>query len=90
MLALEARLTLVTAGVQAHAVGLLPATDPACWLIDAIRLAGLYGHLEKRAASADRLPRSAHAGVAVCQNSRRTKRRRAAMASATRPAKKKA
>ncbi len=62
MLALEARLAFVTAGVQAHAVGLLPATDPACWLIDAIRLAGLYGRLEKRVARAGRLRRSADAG----------------------------
>jgi len=57
MLALEARLVFVTAGVQAHAVGLLPATDPACWLIDAIRLAGLYARLEKRAARGPASPR---------------------------------
>jgi hypothetical protein len=62
MLALEARLAFVTAGVQAHAVGLLPATDPACWLIDAIRLAGLYARLEKRVARAGPLRRGAHAG----------------------------
>ena len=74
MLALEARLAFVTAGAQAHAVGLLPATDPACWLIDATRLAGLYGRLEKRVARAGRLRCGPHTpGVAVCQNSRRTK-----------------
>jgi hypothetical protein len=52
LVALEARLALVTAGAQAHALGVLPATDPACWLVDAIRLTGLYGRLERRVARA--------------------------------------
>jgi hypothetical protein len=52
LVALEARLALVTAGAQAHALGVLPATDPACWLVDAIRLTGLYERLERRVARA--------------------------------------
>jgi hypothetical protein len=45
---MDARLALVSAGAEGHALTLAPATDPAFWLIDAIRLAGLYTRLEKR------------------------------------------
>jgi hypothetical protein len=58
LVAMDARLALVSAGSQAHALGLRPETDAACWLVDAIRLAGLYGRLESRV-MAD----------AVCKNS---------------------
>jgi hypothetical protein len=49
VVATDARLTLVTSGAEAHAVGLLPATDPACWLADAARVAGMYDRLVRRA-----------------------------------------
>ena len=55
---MDARLALVSAGSQAHALGLRPETDPACWLVDAIRLAGLYGRLKSRVMT-----------DAVCKNS---------------------
>jgi len=45
---MDARLALVSAGAESHALTLAPATDPAFWLIDAIRLVGLYPRLEKR------------------------------------------
>ena len=45
---MAARLGLVSAGAQGHAVGLVPSTEPAFWLVDAIRLAGLYTRLERR------------------------------------------
>jgi hypothetical protein len=48
LVAMDARLALVSAGSQAHALGLQPGTDPACWLVDAIRLSGLYGRLERK------------------------------------------
>jgi len=44
----DARLGLVSAGAQLHAVGLVPSTEPAFWLVDAIRLVGLYTRLERR------------------------------------------
>jgi len=56
LVAMDARLALVSAGSQAHALGLRPETGPACWLVDAIRLAGLYGRLKSRVS-------------AVCKNS---------------------
>lgn len=48
LVAMDARLAMVSAGAQAHALGLRPATDPACWLVDAIRLVGLYPRLRRR------------------------------------------
>jgi hypothetical protein len=45
---MAARLGLVSAGSQVHAVGLVPSTEPVFWLVDAIRLVGLYTRLEKR------------------------------------------
>lgn len=48
LVAMDARLGLVSAGSQAYALGLRPLTDPTCWLLDAIRLVGLYGHLKGR------------------------------------------
>ena len=48
LVAMDARLALVSAGAQAHVLGLRLMTDPVCWLVDAIRLAGLYSCLEKR------------------------------------------
>ena len=53
LVAMDAWLALVSTGSQAHALGLRPETDPACWLIDAIRLAGLYVRLKKRVSRAD-------------------------------------
>jgi hypothetical protein len=52
LVAMDARLALVSAGSQAHALGLQPETNPACWLVDAIRLAGLYGRLKSRVSRA--------------------------------------
>ena len=49
LVALDARLALVGAGSHAYALGLRPLTDPTCWLLDAIRLAGLYARLKGRA-----------------------------------------
>jgi hypothetical protein len=48
LVAMDARLALVSAGSQAYALGLQPGTDPACWLVDAIRLSGLYGRLKRK------------------------------------------
>jgi hypothetical protein len=68
IVAMEARLAMVTSGAQAHALGLRPATDPACWLIDAIRWSGLYSRLEKRIAGTT--ARNPDLPVAsVCKNS---------------------
>jgi hypothetical protein len=53
LVAMDARLALVSAGSQAHALGLRPAIDPACWLVDAVRLAGLYARLRRRVSRAD-------------------------------------
>ena len=53
LVAMDARLALVSAGSQAHALGLRPATDPTCWLVDAIRLVGLYARLKRRVSRAD-------------------------------------
>ena len=52
LVAMDARLALASVGSEAHALGLQPGTDPVCWLVDAIRLAGLYGHLKSRASRA--------------------------------------
>jgi len=49
LLIMDARLGLVTAGAQLYALTLVPATHPAFWLVDAIRHAGLYRLLERRA-----------------------------------------
>jgi hypothetical protein len=49
LVAMDARLALVGAGSHAHALGLRPHTDPTCWLLDAIRLVGLYARLKGRA-----------------------------------------
>ena len=48
IVALDARLRTVTAVSQPHVLDLLAATDPGCWLIDAIRLSGLYARLARR------------------------------------------
>jgi len=88
IVALDSRLNAVTSASQAHVLGLLPATGPACWLIDAIRMSGLYVRLSKRV---DR-----HAAVAADAKSvrcarigRRTDKEGAAMAKSKRkPAKK--
>ena len=48
LVAMDARLALVSAGSQAYALGLRPLTDPTCWLLDAIRLVGLYERLKGR------------------------------------------
>jgi hypothetical protein len=53
LVAMEARLALVSAGSQAYALGLQPLTDPTCWLLDAIRLVGLYAGLKGRVRRAD-------------------------------------
>jgi hypothetical protein len=67
LVAMDARLALVSAGSQAHALGLRPATDPACWLVDAIRLAGLYSRLRRRVSrAATRAPVDRER---VCKNS---------------------
>jgi hypothetical protein len=52
LVAMDARLALVSAGSQVHALGLRLGTEPACWLLDAIRLAGLYGRLKRRVSRA--------------------------------------
>jgi hypothetical protein len=49
LVAMDARLGLVSAASQAYALGLRPLTDPTCWLLDAIRLVGLYARLKGRA-----------------------------------------
>jgi hypothetical protein len=48
LVAMDARLALVSAGSHAHALGLRPLTNPTCWLLDAIRLVGLDAHLKGR------------------------------------------
>jgi hypothetical protein len=48
IVALDSRLTAVTTASQTHVLGGPPATDPACWLMDAIRLSGLYARLAAR------------------------------------------
>ena len=48
LVVMDARLALVSAGAEGYALTLAPATNPAFWLIDAIRLAGLSTRLEKR------------------------------------------
>lgn len=53
LVAMDARLALVSAGSQAYALGLRPLTDPTCWLLDAIRLVGLYARLKGRVRRAD-------------------------------------
>jgi hypothetical protein len=53
LVAMDARLALVSAGTHAHALGLRPLTDPTCWLLDAIRLVGLYAPLKGRVRRAD-------------------------------------
>jgi hypothetical protein len=53
LVAMDARLALASTGSQAHALGLQPRTDAACWLVDAIRVAGLYGRLERRVVRAE-------------------------------------
>jgi hypothetical protein len=53
LVAMDARLALVSTGSQAHALGLQPPTEAACWLVDAIRLGGQYGRLERRVVRAD-------------------------------------
>jgi hypothetical protein len=53
LVAMDARLALVSAGSQAYALGLRPLTDPTCWLLDAIRLVGLYAGLKGRVRRAD-------------------------------------
>jgi hypothetical protein len=53
VVAMDARLALVSTGSHAYALGLRPLTDPTCWLIDAIRLAGLYARLRGRVRRAD-------------------------------------
>jgi hypothetical protein len=50
LVAMNARLAMVSAGAQAYVLGLSARTDPTCWLIDAIRLVGLYARLETRCA----------------------------------------
>ena len=45
---IDTGLALVSASAECHALTLAPATDPAFWLIDAIRLVGLSTRLEKR------------------------------------------
>jgi len=49
LVAMDARLALVSAGAHAFALGLRPLTDPTCWLLDAMRLVGLYARLKGRA-----------------------------------------
>jgi len=48
LVAMDARLALVSAGSHAHALGLRPLTNPTCWLLDAIRLVGLDARLKGR------------------------------------------
>ncbi len=35
-------------GTEMHALGLVHLAEPACWLLDAIRLAGIYAGLKRR------------------------------------------
>jgi hypothetical protein len=44
----DARLSLVLNAPQPFVVGFLHASEPACWLLDAIRLTGLYGRAAAR------------------------------------------
>ena len=60
LVAMDARLELVSAGSHAYALGLLPLTDPTCWLLDAIRLVGLYARLKGRARIALSSPSGEH------------------------------
>jgi hypothetical protein len=53
LVAMDARLALVSAGSQGFALGLRALTDPTCWLLDAIRLVGLYPRLKSRVRRAD-------------------------------------
>jgi hypothetical protein len=53
LVAMDARLSLVSAGSQGYALGLRALTDPTCWLLDAIRLVGLYTRLKGRVRGAD-------------------------------------
>jgi hypothetical protein len=53
LVAMDARLALVSAGSQGYALGLRALTDPTCWLLDAIRLVGLYARLKGRVRRAD-------------------------------------
>jgi hypothetical protein len=53
LVAMDARLALVSAGSHSHALGLRPLTDPTCWLLDAIKLVGLYPRLHGRVRRAE-------------------------------------
>ena len=53
LVAMDARLALVSAGSHAYVLGLRPLTDATCWLLDAIRLVGLYARLKGRVRRAD-------------------------------------
>jgi hypothetical protein len=44
----DARLSLLLNAPQPFVVGFLHPSEPACWLLDAIRLAGLYGRIAAR------------------------------------------
>ena len=56
LVAMDARLALVSAGSHAYALGLRPLIDPTCWLLDAIRLVGLYARLKGRVRRRDATP----------------------------------
>ena len=74
LVALDARLGLVSAGSHAHALGLRPGTEPTCWLLDAIRLAGLYVRLRRDACArmaAQRSPR--HSGGQMAKAKKKAK-----------------
>jgi hypothetical protein len=43
-----ARLSTLCEGTEMHALGLVHLAEPACWLLDAIRLAGIYAGLKRR------------------------------------------
>lgn len=68
----DARLTTVCRGDEPHALGLYALAEPVFWLLDAVRLAGMYGELKRRCARPHRRsqpPRSGQGlpiGVAPC------------------------
>jgi hypothetical protein len=51
----EAVLSALCSGREPHALELMHLADPACWLLDAIRLTGLYPAIRRRLTRDDRM-----------------------------------